>query len=58
MNVTVFTPAKRIKELEELNQVQYATIKLLLKQLEDVNEKLKHVEHLLKFVSVYDINTK
>ena len=45
--VILFTPSSRIRMLEDMNQQQYIAIKTLMRELEQLNEKLKHLEKLL-----------
>ena len=45
--VILFTPASRIRMLEDMNQQQYIAIKTLMRELEQLNEKLRHLEKLL-----------
>lgn len=57
--IILFTPASRIRMLEDMNQQQYVTIKLLMKELELLRDKLSHLEDLLNSLtksSKYDIN--
>lgn len=46
--VILFTPSSRIRMLEDINQQQYITIKIMMKELEHLRDKLKHLEQLLK----------
>ena len=45
--IILFTPASRIRMLEDINQQQYIAIKTLMHELEQLNEKLRHLEKLL-----------
>lgn len=45
--VILFTPASRIRMLEDMNQQQYIAIKTLMKEIEVLNEKLTHLEQLV-----------
>lgn len=45
--IILFTPSSRIRMLEDMNQQQYIAIKTLMRELEQLNDKLKHLEKLL-----------
>jgi hypothetical protein len=50
--VILFTPLARIELLEQMNQVQYAAILQLRRELEEMRDKLSHAEQLLRFTPV------
>lgn len=51
-NVVLFTPQARIRMLEDMNQQQYLAIKILMGDVERLQQKLTHLEGLLKSLNL------
>jgi hypothetical protein len=51
-NVILFTPQARIRMLEDMNQQQYLAIKMLMADAERLQQRLNHLEELLKSLNL------
>lgn len=51
-----FTPSARIELLEQMNQTQYVAIQQLMRELEELRDKLSHAEKLLREISKLDVS--